>query len=137
MDESENYHPQWKRRTQVLGSVLHWADDAGANQIDFNPNDDEPFTYTRPDGETVSTELGATPAEYVDSIAQFMRDTIDGHPLIRPMRRLHRSLTRAAIEAEIEIPPTNVYSGSTWFCRMTGDTARFNKTSITKPIANV
>ena len=116
--------------------MLHWAHDAGANRIDFDPENEEPFTYTTPDGGTVSTELGDTPAEHVDSIAQFIRDTIDGHPLVRPFRRLYRNLTKTEVEAEIEIPATNVYSGSTWFCSMSGDTAAFNKTSATQPLAN-
>lgn len=135
--ESENYRQPWKRRSQILGSVLHWAHHAGANRVDFDPNSDEPFTYTTPSGETVSTELGDTPTEYVDSIAQFIRDTIDGHPLVRPIRCLFRILTRTAIEAEIEIPPTSLYSGSTWFCRMTGDIARFKKLSTAEPVTGV
>jgi hypothetical protein len=135
-NESENYREHWKRRSQVLGSVLHWAHDAGAIKVDFDPRNDEPFTYTTPEGGTVSTELGDTPTEYVNSIAQFIRDTIDGHPLIRPLRRLYRNLTKTAVEAEIEIPPTNVYPGSTWLCRMSGDTARFDKTSTKKPLPN-
>ena len=84
----------------------------------------------------VSTELGDTPTEYVDYIAQVIRDTIDGHPLFRPLRRLYRNLANAAVEAEIEIPATNVYSGSRWFCRMSGDTATFHKKSTTNPLGN-
>ena len=136
VNESDNYRAHWKRRSQILGSVLHWAHDAGANKIDFDPKNDEPFTYITPDGGTVSTELGDTPTEYVDSIAQFIRDSIDGHPLIRPLRRLYRNLTKTAVEAEIEIPATNVYSGSTWFCSMSGDTATFDKKCTTSPLGN-
>ena len=120
----------------MLGSVLHWAHDANANKIDFDPENDEPFTYFTPDGATVSTELGDTPTEYVDYIAQVIRDTIDGHPLFRPLRRLFRNLSNAAVEAEFEIPATNVYSGTTWFCRMSGDTATFHKKSATNPLGN-
>ena len=110
--------------------------DAGAIKVDFDPKNEEPFSYTTPEGETVSTELGDTPVEYVSSIAQFIHDAIDGHPLIRPLRRLHSQLTKTTTEVEIEIPPTNVYSGSTWFCSMSGDTARFDQTSSVKPLAN-
>ncbi|MGI9442358.1 MAG: hypothetical protein ACR2N1_07810 [Rubripirellula sp.] len=135
-NESDNYRAHWKRRSQILGSVLHWAHDAGANKVDFDPKNNEPFTYTMPDGGTVSTELGDTPAEHVNSVAQLIHDTIDGHPLIRPMRRLYRNLSETAVEVQIEIPATNVCSGSTWFCRMTRDTATFNQTSTTKPLVN-
>jgi len=126
----------WKRRSQILGSVLHWAHDAGASRIDFDPTSEEPFTYTTSDGRTVTTELGNTPPEYVDSIAQFIRDTIDGHPMIRQIRRLYRTVTNTAVEVEIEIPPTKTYTGSTWICRMDGDTATFGKLSIAKPTQN-
>ena len=135
-NESDNYRERWRRRSQILGSVLHWAHDAGASRIEFNPENSEPFTYVTPEGYVVKTELGDTPPEYVDSIAQFIQDTIDGHPLLRPIRRLYRNVTNSMVEAEIEIPPTNVYSGSTWICKMTGETATFNKKSTAKPILN-
>ena len=134
-DESENYREYWKRKTQALGSVLHWAHDAGACRIEFNPATTEPFTYFTSQGSTVKTELGDTPFEIVDSMAQLIRDTIDGHPLARPLRRLYRSLTKTRVEAEIEIPPTDVYTGSTWFCTMNGDIATFVRKSTAKPIA--
>ncbi len=133
VEESENYRDDWKRRTQILGSVLHWAHDAGAYRIEFNPALSEPFSYFRPNGDRVTTELGETPQEYVDSIAQLIRDTIDGHPLLRPLRRLTRNLTKTPIEAQIEIPPTDVYAGSTWICKMNDDTATFVKQSEASP----
>ena len=135
-DESENHRMRWRRRTQILGSVLHWAHDAGACRIEFNPANTEPFTYFTHDGGSVRTELGDTPSEHVSSIAQFIRDTIDGHPFVRPFRRLYRNLTQTEHEVEIEIRPTDVYSGSIWFCTMTRDTATFHKKSTAKPTAN-
>ena len=133
-DEFENHQQQWRRRTQILGSLLHWAHDAGATRIEFNPSQDEPFLYITPSGDSVTTELGETPREYVDTMPQWLRDSIDGHPLLRPIRRIFRYLTRSTVEAQIEVPPTSIYSGSTWHCKMNGDKAIFTKQSNTKPL---
>ena len=132
-DESENHRQRWRRRAQILGSLLHWAHDAGATRVEFDSSQVEPFLYTTPSGESVKTELGTTPTEYVDSLAQWIRDTIDGNPLLRPFRRLSRKITKSPLEAEIEILPTNVYSGSTWHCKMNGDAAVFTMQSTNKP----
>ena len=135
-NESENHRGYWRRRGQILGSVLHWAHDAGANRIEFDPRWTEPFRYLTPSGDRVTTELGDTPSEYVNSIAQFIRDTIDGHPFLRPFRRLVRAIIRAPVSAQIEIPPTSVYSGSVWCCTMNDDNALFTKMSDTAPTGN-
>ncbi|MGI9497829.1 MAG: hypothetical protein ACR2NK_17365 [Mariniblastus sp.] len=132
-NEFENHSAYWKRRSQILGSVLHWAHDAGACKIEFDPAAEEPFACLKPNGTIVRTELGDTPSEYANSLSQFIRDTIDGHPLMRPFRRLCRSVTKTGIQAEIEIPPTKTYSGSTWLCTMTGETATFIKQATAKP----
>lgn len=132
--EAENYRRLWKRRSQVLGSVLHWAHDAGASRVEFDPGCEEPFTYTTANGRAVVTALGGTPPEDVETIERIIRDTIDGHPLSRPLRRLYRGLKNQSVCAEIEIPPTPVYSGSTWFCRMAGGIVTFDRKSTAEPI---
>ena len=131
-NEAENQQ-RWRRRAKLLGSLLHWAHDAGATRIEFDPSQNEPFLYITPCGENVTTELGRTPPEYASSLAQWLRDTIDRHPLIRAFRRTLRYLTGSAAEAKIDMPPTDIYSESTWHCKMNGDNAVFTKQSDTKP----
>lgn len=127
--ESENFRRKWRRRTQILGSILNWAHVAGACRIEFDPSNAEPFSYFADDGNTVTTEMGETPCEHVASLAQFIRDTIDGPPAIRPFRRLVRWMTKSSVAAQIEIPSAGNYDGSTWYCTMTEDLATFLKQS--------
>ena len=134
--ESDNFNHKWRRRTQVLGSVLHWAHDANATRVVFNPKIDEPFACFADDGKIVATEVGPTPTEHLETISQFIRDTVDGHPLIRPFRRLMRNLTNSQISVNIEIPPTTRYSGSMWFCSMHEDVATFLKLSCLPALQN-
>ena len=126
--ESDNFQASWKRREQVLGSLLHWAHDAGASLIEFDPTSHpEPFSYFAMNGDSVTTELGPTPSDLVPTFASFVRDIIDGHPMLRPLRRVSRRLTRNRYEAEFEVPPTSKYAGSSWICTMDGDSASFKK----------
>lgn len=115
---------------------MHWAHDAGAIRVEFNPAQAEPFRYITPDGDDVTTKLGKTPPEHVASLVQIIHETIEGHPLLRPFRRLARSFAAKAAEVQIEIPPTPIYSGSTWHCIMNKDTAVFVKQSDTEPLTN-
>ncbi|MDB4759751.1 hypothetical protein OAG34_00910 [bacterium] len=127
--ETDNFQQKWRRRTQILGSILYWAHEAGACRIEFDPSFKEPFAFFTPDGKAVTTEMGETPSEYVPSMAQFIRDTIDGTPAARKIRRIVRLITRNSLTAEIEIPPSGEYGGSIWYCTMNGDVATFLKRS--------
>lgn len=133
---SENCRVPRKRRSQVLGSILYWAHDAGACRIEFNPNYSQPFTYFASTGDRVTSELGDPPSDRVDQVAQLVSETIGGHPLLRPLRKLLHRSKKADIVAQIEIPPTNIYSGSTWICAMIGDRATFHKQAVSKPIGS-
>ena len=87
-------------------------------------------------GDVVTTELGPPPEDDVDFIAQLVRNTLDGQPWIRPLRRLLRTILNSPNVAILEIPATKEYDGSAWLCTMSGDVVTFVKQSETKPISN-
>ena len=127
VSDSENFAQKWRLRTQVLGSILYWASEANVIRIEVDSTSTEPFSYFTEDGRTVTTEMGPTPQENVSIVPLMIRDTIDGHPAIRPFRRLIRFLTNSPAEANFEVPDSNFYSGSRWSCIMQGDNATFLK----------
>ena len=138
VDDAENFTDVWRRRSQILGSILHWAHEAGASNVSFDPALPEPLTYSTSKGHAIpSTELGPTPAGYKDMIAPLLRNTIEGQPsLMRSIRRIIRRIQNSPATATIEIPSAKLYGGSTWACEMPGDKATFTKLAMTPPLGN-
>ena len=85
--DDSNYKTEWRFRTQFLGSVLLWAVRAGA-AIEYKPKAGDPFVYTDANGNSVDSEFPQPPDELRDGmIESLFIDTIDGHPIKRPVRR--------------------------------------------------
>ena len=137
-DDAENFTDVWRRRSQILGSILHWAHEADASNVGFDPALTDPLTYSTAKGHAIpSTELGPTPASHKNVIAPILRNTIEGEPsLMRSIRRIIRRILDSPATATIDIPSTKLYSGSTWACEMQGDKATFTKLATTPPLEN-
>ena len=124
-DERDNYRDLRERRKQSIGSVLHWAADAGATHVLFDPTEPEPFVYLRYDGESLTTEAGPTPADAVPWISGILRELVEGTGVVGFARRQFRRATNRCGRARIEIPSSGNHCGSTWLVDMDADRIRF------------
>jgi hypothetical protein len=99
--ERDNFTIQWRRREQIVGSVLLWAARANANLIRFNPDADAKLEYFDQGNHRVESELGQPPKEFTSEFAPLIRDVIDGNPWCRPVRRLIRKMTTGQYVAKL------------------------------------
>ena len=61
-------YPQWRFRRNALGSILLWANRAGAVKIEFSEDSPSPFTYFDSAGREVETEMGQPPENVRDDL---------------------------------------------------------------------
>lgn len=129
-NDDDNFRAAWKHRSQILGSILNWAHDANASQVEIDPALPDPIRCLTSDGLSVTTELGPTPAEHTNSLTQFVRDIIDGHPWIRPAKRMIRGVLKWPYAAVFEIRANGEYTSSTWRLKMDVEKAIFKKIQL-------
>lgn len=61
-------YPRWRYRRHVLGSILLWANRAGAVRIEFNEDSPTPFCYFTSAGTEIETEMGQPPDDVRDDL---------------------------------------------------------------------
>lgn len=105
----------WKYRLQVLGSLLVWAHRAEATRVIHNPASDEPFLYLDSDGTPVESEFPQPTDEVRDDLHKTLfLDAYDGHPVIRPFRRLLRRGSMAKPQLRLKVPDFQHEVTSVW-----------------------
>ncbi len=125
-DDDSNYETEWRFRTQFLGSVLLWAFRAGAAHIRYNDYSDEPFVYTDTKGDTVESEFPQPPHGLRDGmIDSLFLDTLDGHPIKRPIRRFIRRWLGRTARGTFSVPDTDNEIESEWSLAVDGPSAIF------------
>ncbi len=125
-DDDSNYRREWRCRTQFLGSVLLWGFRAGAARIEYSTNSDEAFVYTDSNGGSVQSEFPQPPDGLRDGmIESLLIDTIDGHPISRPIRRFVRRWLRATARGKLTVPDSDNEIESEWSLVVDGPSAAF------------
>lgn len=114
-DDQHNYETDWRYRTQFLGSILLWAYRAGATHIEYNPDASDPFVYTDALGMKVESEFPQPPDGLRDGmIESLFIDTIDGHPIARPIRRFVRRWSGKQASGQLTAPDSDNKIESKW-----------------------
>lgn len=128
-DDQWNSRSTWRFRTQILGSILLWGHRANADRIEHNVHNDEPFVYYSPDNSLVESEFPQPPENLRPGIRQHLFiDTIDGHPVLRPLRRLVRFLQRRPPQAKFLVPDCANQVESIWLMTIDDETTHFQLT---------
>ena len=114
---------------QVLGAVLLWAHRANAVRVDYSGDRDEPFRYFDSEGNPVQSEFVQPPDELRAELTQTLFfDTIDGHPTMRPFRRMLRRCCGCLKVAILRVPDTENHVESEWRMTVGDDITVFERT---------
>ncbi|MEO9933871.1 hypothetical protein [Rhodopirellula bahusiensis] len=117
---------QWRYRMQVLGTVLIWARCANATKVDYSFDRSEPFRYFDEAFQEVKSEFVQPPEELRPDLAHVLfLNAIDGHPLIRPWRRLLRWSFGWYTTALLRVPDPENQTESEWMMVVNGQHAEF------------
>jgi len=118
-NEESNAPKGWRRRKQVVGSILLWAYRANATRVEFHPDWDRPFAYFDANGARVESELPQPPEDVRRRLSDRMFvDTIDGHPCTRPIKRLIRQVLNRVPNARLTVPDADHEVESQWTIRV-------------------
>lgn len=120
-------YPRWRYRRNVLGSILLWANRAGAVRIEFREDEPTPFRYYDSTGKELETEMGQPPARSRDNLFNtLILETINGPPLLRVLRGLLFRSNRRILTATFVAKDTD-FGDSTWTMQAEGTNAVFIK----------
>ena len=112
---------------QVLGSVLVWAHRANATRIVYDPDLDPPFFYTDAYNNSITSDFPQPPPKLRSELTRLLfLDTIDGHPIFRPLRRLLRRLDYRSPRAILKTPDFESEIESMWRMTIRSWTTTFN-----------
>ncbi|MEM9646223.1 MAG: hypothetical protein AAF989_14630 [Planctomycetota bacterium] len=113
--ERFNHNRKWIYRRQVLGSILVWAHRANATKVIHQPDRDEPLVYVDQNGNNVASEF-PQPIEEVrkDLRITLFLDTYDGHPIVRPLRRIWRRRFLLEPKLRLKVPDWNREITTIW-----------------------
>ena len=118
-DDESNYKTGWRRRTQIVGTILLWAFRAGASRVEFDVGGDCPFSYFDNSGTPINSELPQPPEMIRQQLTnRLFVDTIDGHPLMRPIKRLLRFIFGREPSAKLLVPDSDREVESQWMVRV-------------------
>lgn len=132
-DRDANFATPWRFHTQFVGSVLLWAFRAGATKIDYQPDRAVPFQYTDDQNHSVSSEFEQPPTQIRDWIIQSLFiNTMDGHPMLRPIRRFLRRCLGTPMRCALSVPDDEKQVESFWLMTVEQQSATFQLTG-TKP----
>lgn len=119
-------HRQWRYRMQVLGTVLIWAHRANATKVDFCSERSEPFRYFDRASNEVDSEFVQPPEELRSELSDVLfLNAIDGHPLVRPLRRSLRWSFGWYTTALLRVPGLDNRFESEWMMVVDGKNAKF------------
>lgn len=128
-DHRWNYRTAWRVRSQYVGSILLWAHRAGAAFVEYQPDRTEPLQYRDAHGNSVASEFAQPPAPLREKIIpSFFLDTLDGHPLLRPIRRAMRRIFQRQAKGTFSVPDDENQIESTWLMIVHPNSASFQRT---------
>lgn len=128
-DKRWNYRTSWRIRSQYVGSILLWAHRAGATFVEYHPDRAEPLQYLDVHGNSVTSEFAQPPDQLREKIIpSFFLDTLDGHPLLRPIRRAMRRIFQRRAEGTFSVPDDEDQVESFWMMMVHPHSATFQLT---------
>lgn len=106
--------------------ILLWAHRSNATRVTYTASSALPIQYTDRNGDPVASELPQPPADQNASIMPcIVLATLDGHPILAPLRRLLRKLNTRPATATLLVVDIEQSVNAEWQMIVHDDTANF------------
>ena len=120
-------YPRWRYRRNVLGSILLWANRAGAVRVEYHEHSPTPFSYFTPAGIEIETEMGQPPDDVRDELFRtLILSTVTRSSLWRLLKHLLFPSKFDSISA-VFVASDREFGDSTWAMQAEGTRATFLK----------